>query len=286
MFVEVNDEVKVEDLLRGVIIQSGNDATIVLSEGLSETEKNFAYESTQKAKELGMNDSNFVNASGWPDEGHYSTARDLATLSRALIKNFPQYYKYYGEKEFTYNDITQPNRNPILFSSQYGDGIKTGHTEIAGYGLMGSGERDGRRVIFVLNGLESEKARAEEGLKILQHGLFDYEVKELYAAGSIIDTLPVRMGKKDTVSLTVDEPLSIIVPKGAEIKMSVQSLIPVVAPVEQGQKLANALVSVTGQKQMVVPLYASEPVKELGFFAKNFIYLKAMIGDMLGGNAK
>jgi serine-type D-Ala-D-Ala carboxypeptidase (penicillin-binding protein 5/6) len=155
MFVPLGQMVKVEDLIRGVIVQSGNDATIVLAEGLAGSEGEFAAAMNRKAKELGMINSNFMNASGWPDENHYSTCHDLAILAIALIRDFPDYYKYYAEKEFTYNNIKQGNRNPLLYKNIGADGIKTGHTESAGYGLMASGVRDGRRVVMVLNGMAS-----------------------------------------------------------------------------------------------------------------------------------
>ncbi len=154
MFVELGNSIKVEDLLRDVIIQSGNDATIVLAEGISGSEEVFAKNMTAKAHELGMKNSNFTNASGWPDDNHYSTARDLATMGVALIHDFPEYYKIYSEKDFTYHSIKQGNRNPLLYLNNGGDGIKTGHTEAAGYGLIGSGVSalNGRRVVFVVNG--------------------------------------------------------------------------------------------------------------------------------------
>ena len=172
MFIEVGKKVKVEDLIRGVIIQSGNDATIALAEGLAGSEEMFANALNRKAKELGMDNSSFMNASGWPDENHYSTARDLAKLAKAMIEEFPEYYEFYSETEFTFNDIKQANRNPLLGAGIGADGLKTGHTDDGGYGLIGTGVNDdGRRVIMVLNGMESKKERREESIRLLQWGL-------------------------------------------------------------------------------------------------------------------
>ncbi|HEY8189199.1 MAG TPA: D-alanyl-D-alanine carboxypeptidase family protein, partial [Micavibrio sp.] len=168
MFVGINSQVKVEDLVRGVIIQSGNDAAIALAEGVGGTEDNFALMLNKKAEELGMKNSHFMNASGWPDPQHYSTAHDLSILAYRMVHDFPEYYHYYSEKEFTYNNIKQGNRNPLLYRNIGADGIKTGHTDEGGYGLIGSGILDNRRVIFVVNGLSSMQERADESARMLE----------------------------------------------------------------------------------------------------------------------
>jgi D-alanyl-D-alanine carboxypeptidase (penicillin-binding protein 5/6) len=176
MFVNEGETVKVEDLVRGVIIQSGNDAAVALAEAVAGSESTFAGLMNAKAKELGMTNSNFVNATGLPDPNHYSTAKDLATLAQALIRDFPEYYHYYSETEFTYNKIKQGNRNPLLYRNMGVDGMKTGHTEDAGYGLIASALRDGRRVISVANGLKTMQERADESAKMIEWAYREYGV--------------------------------------------------------------------------------------------------------------
>ena len=168
MFVALNSQVKVEDLIRGMIIQSGNDACVVLAEGVAGSEENFTELLNAKAKEIGMSGSHFMNSSGWPDPEHYSTVRDLAAMAKYLITNYPDEYKYYSEKEFTYNNIKQGNRNPLLYKNMGADGVKTGHTDDGGYGLIGSAVREGRRVIMVLNGTASMQERADEASKLVE----------------------------------------------------------------------------------------------------------------------
>ncbi|MEM7651377.1 MAG: D-alanyl-D-alanine carboxypeptidase family protein [Pseudomonadota bacterium] len=280
MFVEVDKRVKVEDLVRGVIIQSGNDATIVLAEGLAGTEDAFAEALTQKAKAIGMENSNFVNASGWPDENHYSTAEDLATLGAALIRNFPEYYKYYGEKEFTFNNIKQGNRNPLLYRNIGADGIKTGHTEAGGYGLIGSGVQNNRRVVIVINGLEDARARAEESAKLLEWGQKRFENKTLAEAGASIASAEVVMGKTNTVELGVQEDLRLTLPKlaGENLKVSVQYDGPLIAPIAQGQEVGTLTVSAPGIEPTERPIYALQAVEELGLVSKTIKKAKLFIG--------
>ena len=279
MFVEVDKSVKVEDLIRGVIVQSGNDATIVLAEGLAGSEGAFADMLNAKAKELGMENSHFVNASGWPDENHYSTARDLATLGRAIIRNFPDYYAYYSEKEFTFNNIKQANRNPLIYRNIGADGIKTGHTEAAGYGLIGSGTQSGRRVILVVNGLEDERARAEESAKLLEWGLKRFENKTLYKAGEVIENAKVFMGKAAQVGLSADEDVFLTLTKmaGANVQIQVKYEGPIIAPVKQGQELAVLEITVPGMEPVTRPLLAAEDVPELGLFAKTLAKAKMLV---------
>ncbi len=283
MFIEVGDEVKVEDLIRGVIIQSGNDATIALAEALSGTEDAFARSLTDKAQELGMVNSNFTNASGWPDENHYSTAEDLAILAKALIENFQDYYSYYAEKEFTYNDIKQPNRNPLLYRNIGADGIKTGHTEAGGYGLMASGIRNGRRVIMVLNGMADEAERAQESAKLLDWALREFENVKLFQADEIVETVPVLMGKEKTLQVALKEELFVSIPKGAKDKIKVQTIIDrdITAPVQKGQKIGTLLVDLPGIPNRELELVAAQGIEELGFFAGTFEKLRLQIKSML-----
>lgn len=278
MFVEVGKKIKVEDLIRGVIIQSGNDATIVLAEGLAGTEDAFAKMLNNQAQLLGMENSNFVNASGWPDENHYSTARDLSKLGVALIKNFPEYYSYYSEEEFTFSDITQKNRNPLLYRDIGADGIKTGHTEAAGYGLIGSGKNDGRRVVLVVNGLDSAKARAEESSRLLEWALKNFESKTFFESGKPVAQAEVTMGKSDTVGLVAKEDVLATVPKfdTADINVEVVYEKPLIAPVTKGQQVGMLKISIPDQEPLETPLYTAADVPALGFFAQTVAKLKLL----------
>ena len=268
MFVEVNKRVKVEDLIRGVIIQSGNDATIVLAEGLAGTEDAFASVMNEKAAEIGMNGSHFMNASGWPDPNHYSTARDLAKMAQYLITEFPEYYSYYSEKEFTFNKIKQGNRNPLLYRKMGADGIKTGHTEAGGYGVIGSGERDGRRVIIVVNGLESSKERAQESAKLLEWGLQSFETQSILKAGEKYENVEVPLSVERVVSLVSPEDIVITVPKLGNSKVEKETVLDIApkAPIKKGQRLGVLRVSVEGYYTKEFPLVAGHDVQELGFF--------------------
>lgn len=283
MWVPINEKVKVEDLIRGVIIQSGNDATIVLAEALAGSEDAFALAMTKKAKELGMEKSNFKNASGWPDPEHYSTPRDLAIMAQSLIKDFPEYYKYYSEKEFTYHDIKQGNRNPLLYRNIGVDGVKTGHTDEAGYGLIASGTQDGRRIVAVLSGMKDQQERADESARIVQWALGSFANISLFKEKREIERIPVMMGEGDSVGIAVAESINVTVPKmdreSATVEISYQS--PLIAPVKEGQNVGQATIKIPGVKDTVVPLVTLGAVEEAGFFGK--IMQKAKI--LLGGKA-
>ncbi len=271
MFVPVGKKVKIRDLIRGVIIQSGNDATIVLAEGLAGSENDFAYALNKKARELGMTNSNFVNASGWPDPDHYSTARDLSKLAIALIKNFPEYYKIFSEKEFTFSNIKQSNRNPLLYRGIGADGVKTGHTEDGGYGLIGSGVgKDGRRVVMVLNGMASKKERKEESARLLQWALNGFKNVSLFDNGKALGEAEVYLGNKNRVGLKAKEPVTMIVPKiyASDIKVEITYDAPLKAPISKGQEVGVVKVHVPKGDVIEVPLVAENDVAELGFFAK------------------
>ncbi|MCB9973598.1 MAG: D-alanyl-D-alanine carboxypeptidase [Rhodospirillales bacterium] len=270
MFVEVGKKVKVEDLIRGVIVQSGNDATVVLAEALSGTETAFAQSLNELAKKIGMTESHFVNASGWPDENHYSTAHDLTLMGVYLIKTYPQYYKYYSEMEFVFNNIPQGNRNPLLYRDIGADGIKTGHTEIAGYGLIGSGKRDGRRVVMVLNGMSSMQERADESARLLEWALRNFTNKKLFSEGQVLASAPVVLGKKETLPLTIEKDVFLTLPleKAGDIKAEVQYSSPVIAPVTQGDRVGTLVISIPSQANLEVPLLAKESVAQPGFFMR------------------
>lgn len=270
MFIKVGDRVKVEDLIRGIVIQSGNDATIAVAEGLAGTEEAFAEAMTARAKQLGMMNSNFKNASGWPDPDHYSTAQDLAILANRIIKDFPDYYHYFAEKEYTYNKIRQQNRDPLLGKVAGADGLKTGHTEAAGYGLIGSAIRDGHRVIMVVNGLESTKEREEESIRLLEWAFRTFDRKVLVKAGETIDRASVWLGKSADVPLVVNDDVRIVLPRSraGEVRMSVSYESPLPAPVKKGTEVGKLKIEIPQQAPIEVSLYTGADVPRLGFFGR------------------
>lgn len=268
MFVPLGEMVAVEDLIRGVIIQSGNDATIVLAEGIAGSEGEFAIAMTRKAKELGMADSNFTNASGWPDPNHYSTPHDLAFLAQAMIRDFPDYYKYYSEIDFTYNGIKQGNRNPLLYKNIGADGLKTGHTEEAGYGLIASAVRDGRRVVMVVSGMSSMNERAQESTRLMEWALANFKNLNLFDAGDVVAEAKVAMGMEKSVPLMVEKPFKLTLPRMAADDAKAQAVYdgPLEAPVQKGQKVGVVRVSIPNMAPVELPLVAAKDVPRLGFF--------------------
>lgn len=270
MFVEVGKQVRIEDLLRGVIIQSGNDASIVLAEGLARSEEAFAEEMTRKAQELGMFNSNFANATGWPDPGQRMSARDLAILAQRIIEDFPEYYAFYAEKEFTWNDIRQGNRNPLLYRNTGADGLKTGHTEEAGYGLTASAVRDGRRLIMVATGLKSIKQRGQESERILSWGFREFQNYALFKAGEAIEEADVWLGEVPSVPLTSGSDIVLTLPRKARKDMSVtvsyQSPVP--APIAEGQQIGVLRVTAPDTAPQEFPLLAGAAVEQLGAFGR------------------
>lgn len=270
MFVEVNSNVSVSDLLHGIIVQSGNDAAIVVAEGLAGTEEAFADEMTEEARAIGMNKSVFKNATGWPAEGHLVTVHDLAILARDTIRNFPELYKLYAVKEFTYNGIRQPNRNPLLGTSAGVDGLKTGHTEAAGYGLTASAERDGRRLIIVVNGLDSVRERRTESQKLLDWGFREFDNYDLFAQGETVSAANVWLGAESKVDLVADKDILLTLPRSAsrDMKVSVVYEGPIPAPIAQGDQIATLKVEVPDQETIEFPLYAAHDVGRLGFVGR------------------
>jgi D-alanyl-D-alanine carboxypeptidase (penicillin-binding protein 5/6) len=280
MFVKVGDQVSVEALLNGILVQSGNDATIVVAEGMAGSEKAFAEAITLKAQSLGMMHSQFKNASGWPEDGHYSTAADLANLAMTIVKNYPEYMHFFSRKEYTYNNITQKNRNPLLYRDIGADGMKTGHTEIGGYGLIGTAtSSDGRRVILVVNGLESVKDRANEASRLIQWGLNGFENFTLTAAGETIAKAKVVFGKRAEVNLTIAEDINLTVPKLAKsrIKMNAKYQGPLVAPIAQGTEVGVLEVEIPEVGKREYTLYTAAAVAEVGFFKRAITHLKMII---------
>jgi D-alanyl-D-alanine carboxypeptidase (penicillin-binding protein 5/6) len=266
MFVEVNSQVKIADLLRGIIVQSGNDACIVVAEGLAGSVPAFAELMNKKARELGLTGSHFVNASGWPDPEQKMTARDLAVLAKRIIQDFPEYYEIFSEKEFTYNGIRQGNRNPLLYRNMGADGLKTGHTEESGYGLTASAERNGRRVILVVHGLGGMQERADESARLIEWAFREFANYEFVKAGETIATAPVWLGESETVPLVVEEDLTVTLPRGDRDKVRVVARFdgPVPAPIEAGQVIGELEISAPGIEPRVVPLLAGAPVERLG----------------------
>jgi D-alanyl-D-alanine carboxypeptidase (penicillin-binding protein 5/6) len=268
MFVDINTDVAIEDLIRGIVIQSGNDACIVVAEGLAGSEEAFAERMNQKAKEIGLTDSNFVNASGWPDPNHLMTAKDLATLARRLITDFPEYYHYYSEHEFTYHGIKQGNRNPLLYRTGSGvDGLKTGHTEEAGYGLTASAVRDGRRVIMILHGMQGMQERADQTGIVLDWAFREFGNYTVAAPGTVLGEAPVWMGAEKTVPLTVASDVLMTLPRSERQNVVAKAVFngPVAAPIAAGQQIGELVIDVPGMPQARAPLVAAAPVAELGF---------------------
>ncbi len=240
-FIEVNTKVPVEALLRGMIVQSGNDAAVALAEHIAGSEEVFAQMMNQYAQQLGMNNTNFMNSTGLPDPNHYTTARDIAILSSALIRDFPDHYKWYAEKEYTYNGITQHNRNKLLWRDNSVDGLKTGHTEEAGYCLSASAKRDGMRLIAVVLGTSSENARAQEIQKLFNYGFRFFETHQLYAAGEKITDSKVWKGASETVDLGLAQGFSVTVPRGQYQDLQATSNLqqPMIAPIAAGTELGQ-----------------------------------------------
>jgi D-alanyl-D-alanine carboxypeptidase (penicillin-binding protein 5/6) len=260
MFIEVGKKVAVEDLLLGIIVQSGNDASIALAEHIAGTEAVFAEIMNQYAQALGMSSSNFRNATGLPDDQHYSTARDLTTLARAIVSEFPDYYEWYSVKEFTYNDIRQPNRNNLLWRDDSVDGMKTGHTDAAGYCLVSSAERDGMRIVSAVLGTASAKARIDGSQALINYAFRFFETRLLYKAGEEITTTRVWKSANEYSKLGVLEDLYITVQRGAYDSLESVMNIPatIEAPVAAGQPLAELQVALSGQTILTEPLRALE----------------------------
>ncbi|MHC8509442.1 MAG: D-alanyl-D-alanine carboxypeptidase family protein [Rhodospirillales bacterium] len=270
MFLEPNSEVRLEDLLRGVIVQSGNDACIVIAEGLSGSEEAFAKEMNAKAAEIGMTNSNFVNATGLPDEDNYTTAADLAVLAKRLIEDFPEMYRYYAETSFTYNGITQSNRNPLLYTKIGADGVKTGHTKASGYGLAASAVREGRRLIMVVNGLKSRRARKTESAKILNWGFREFGAYELFKPGDIVGEAKVWLGKRAAVPLVIETPVHLTLRKESRRNMTVTLVhnSHAEAPVTPGDKLGEIVIAIPGDKDRHYPVTAGAASARLGLVGR------------------
>ena len=286
MFLSPNQEVTVADLLDGVVVVSGNDASVVLAEGIAGTEEAFAGLMNAKAKELGLANSNFCNSNGWPDEGcTYVTARDLGKLAAATVTNFPELYqRFYPKREFTFGEtmggspITQPNRDPLLGRVNGADGLKTGHTEEAGYGFTGSAERDGRRLVMVVAGLDSYGGRAEESVRFMEWGFGAWRARPVVSQGKRVTTAEVQLGSEAEVGLVAPKNLTVTIPAGASPDMEAKVVYtgPIKAPIAAGQRVADLVVTMPGMAPQTMPLVAEAAVEEAGFFGRAWAGLMAL----------
>lgn len=282
MFVDIGEQVKIEDLIRGIIVQSGNDACFVVAEGLAGSEAAFAEAMNAKAKELGLNSSHFVNSHGLEDPSHQMTVHDIATLSAALIRDFPDYYHYFGELTFVHNGIEQGNRNPLLYRNIGVDGLKTGHLSVSGYGLAASALRNGRRVIVVAHGMESMQARADEVAKLIEWAYREFDNYKLASAGAVLEDAPVWLGEEETVPMVLGSDLVITLPRGQREQLEAKAVLagPVAAPVVAGQEIGTLIVTIPGVSPIERPLLAGADVPELGLLGRVMAALKHMVlGD-------
>jgi D-alanyl-D-alanine carboxypeptidase (penicillin-binding protein 5/6) len=281
-FLEVGSRVSVRDLLHGIIVQSGNDAAIVIAEGLAGTEEAFADEMNILARKIGMNDTNFRNSTGWPDPDLVTTAKDLNILATELIRRFPvekypELYPIFAKTEFTYNKIKQPNRNPLVYGTKGADGLKTGHTEESGYGLVGSADRDGQRIVMVLNGMSSIRQRASESRRLMDLMFREFKTYRFFESGQRVDQANVWLGTSAKVDLVLDEPLKMVLSpiERRNLQLSLQWEDPVPAPVKAGDAVGTLTVkSDDGTRQLV--LRAGQDVPALGLidrFGAAFRYL-------------
>jgi len=271
MFIRVDTQVQVEDLIKGMIVQSGNDACIALAEAIAGTEERFADLMNKEAQRLGMKNTSFRNSTGLPDPQLYTTARDLSILAHALIRDFPEEYaKYYSMKEFRYNNISQPNRNRLLWLDPSVDGVKTGHTEAAGYCLISSAKRGPRRLLAVVLGASSDATRASESLKLLNWGYQFFDAVQIYAKGQTVSAPRVWKGSENTAKAGFDHDLIVAVPKGYNNKMEAQfiSQQPLMAPVTRGQKIGTVKISIDGKPYGEFPAVALESVPVAGPFGR------------------
>jgi len=279
MWVRVDTEIALRDLLRGIIVQSGNDACIVIAENIAGTEEAFADLMTRKAREWGMNNSTFANATGWPHPKHKMSMRDLALLTRKIINEYSDYYPLFAETEFVWEKIRQPNRNPLLETVDGADGLKTGHTEDSGYGLVGSAIQNGERRIIVVNGLTSERERVVESQRLIRIAFNDFTTRSLYKPGDIVGDALVFKGREKTTPLIVSEPVSIILHRSDldKVKATVVYNGPIAAPIKPNQQVGYLRVETPGGEVREYPLFASKAVREIGALGKVALAAKSLL---------
>ncbi|MEX0645887.1 MAG: D-alanyl-D-alanine carboxypeptidase family protein [Parvularculaceae bacterium] len=279
MWVRVNTKIPVIDLLRGIIVQSGNDACIVIAENIAGSEDAFADLMTKKAREWGMANSTFANSSGLPDERHQMSMNDLAILARKIIHDYPEYYALFAEREFTWEKIRQPNRNPLFDTVEGSDGLKTGHTEQSGFGIVGSAVQDGERRILVVNGLGSEKERATESARLFRVAFNDFTTKTLYKPGDIVGDAQVFKGQVASVPLITKEPVTVIVHRSLlnAVNATVVYEGPITAPIADSQQIGYLRVEAAGGSPREYPLYAGRAIRETGILGKIALGAKALL---------
>ncbi len=278
MYLPVHSRVKVSDLIRGIVIQSGNDACIVAAENISGSEENFANDMNIKAKELGLNEAHFANSTGWPNEEHKISPYDLALLASRLAEDFPEYYPVFAEKEFKYNNITQHNRNPLIYRMPDADGLKTGHTQDSGFGLTASAKRGDRRLVVVVNGLSSNKERGDEAEKLLNWGFREFDNYHFFSAGETVSNAEVWIGKDDTVPMIVGKDIDLTMKKldRPKAKVSVIYDTPIKAPIKKGQKIGTLKID-TGEEIKTYDLTAGKDVAKKGIFGKISAVIKGYL---------
>ena len=286
MFIREGTEVSVADLLRGIVIQSGNDASVAMAEYIAGDEEAFAGLMTQTAKSLGMDNTNFMNATGLPDEMHYTTAEDLAILTRALINRFPEHYAIYSEKYFSYNDIRQANRNALLWRDDSVDGVKTGHTQAAGYCLVASAMENDTRLISVVMGARDERTRAAESQKLLNYGFRYYETVNLYAAGSSLKRVRVWSGLHESLEVGLADAITLTIPRGGrdQLKAEINLQDVIEAPIERGQTLGALTLSLGDEMLVERPVVALNPVQAAGWLSSTLDDVQLMFIDLTGGD--
>ena len=281
MFIREGTEVDLMDLLRGVVIQSGNDASIALAEFVAGDEATFAQMMNEQAEKLGMLNSNFVNSTGLPDEGHYSSARDMALLTKDMIKRFPEHYQLYSERSFKFNNIEQPNRNRLLRYDRSVDGVKTGYTKAAGYCLVASAERNGMRLISVVMGTENDDSRVRESQKLLTYGFRNFETSTIYKESEIVKSAPLFYGMEEVISLGVSENVSVTIPRGSYEKLEAQIKVPKIieAPLRKGDVLGELLLMMDEEAIYKTSVISLENYEQAGFFSRFSDYLELIFLD-------
>ncbi|WP_420230282.1 D-alanyl-D-alanine carboxypeptidase family protein [Psychrobacter sp. ER1] len=282
MYVPVNKTASVIDMLRGIIIQSGNDASKAMAEHIAGSEASFAILMNEQAQKIGMENSNFVNATGMPDEGHLASALDLSKLARAIIKNSGDYYSIYAEKEFTYNGITQGNRNALLITDPTVDGLKTGHTDAAGYCLVASSNREGMRLISVIMGTKSQQARADQSRELLNWGFGHFTTVTKAPAGQFVSKLPVWFGEADEVELATGDNLQILTSKTQKNKITTVVDIPesLEAPIKKGQEVGKMMAVIDGKAVASVPIIATNDIEQSGFMSRTWEHIVRWIKNL------
>ena len=282
MFVGIGGRIKIDDLLKGMLIQSGNDACVVLAEGLAGSEDAFVELMNQKAKQIGLKDSHFANVTGLPDPNEWMTARDLVTLAQRIIHDFPEYYHYFSEKDFNFNNIDQGNRNPLLYKVAGADGLKTGHTDESGYSLIGSVVRGDRRVILVVSGLASMKDRATESERLVEWAFREFNDYKLFSAGEKVDDADVWLGSQSRVGMTIANDLIVTLPRRSrrDMKVTVDYAKPVPAPVKEGDEIGKVVVTAPDTDTIERPLFAAAAVPPIGTLGR----MATLAGYLIWGN--